>query len=279
MAGFTAVAAGIGLAVTAATTAASFAQAADQASKKQKAEEAAAKAMAEARKRLDVNVFEPLSIEKEAYEEARRSALVQGKIGTDILTEGDPRALAAGVGRIQLGQQQMQEKIALDQQQEQSQLDKLVAAEEGRLKDIGTSMNLMEVQGAQLAARDAEEAAAHALEQGIAGIGDMTGEFASMAKLYDDSDLTAAELREKYAQRDEKQGARLMQRDKRRAVGSEKRIDRRIKRKDQREDRQLKRLGYGYLDSYQDLYDDNLYENIYDPFDFNRVKDYRDYIS
>ncbi len=251
MAGFTAVAAGIGLAVTAATTAASFAQAADQAAKKQKAEEKAAAAMAEAKKRLDVNVFEPLAIKKDAYEAARRNALVQGKIGTDVLTEGDPRALAAGVGRIQLGQQQMQEKIALAQQQEQSQLDKLVAAEEGRLKDIGTSMDLMEVQGAQLAARDAEEAAAHALEQGIAGIGDMTGEFASMAKLYDDSDLTSKEKAEKYAQRDEKQGARIMKRDKR------------------KEARRSRRAGEDTTTSMIDDFDDDIF-TPYDPFDYRQ---------
>ena len=172
--------------------------------------------MAEARKRLDVNVYENLAIEKEAYEAARRNALAQGATATETLREGDPRALAAGVGRVQLAQQMGQEKISLAQQQEQSQLDKLVAAEEGRLKDIDTSMDLMEVQGAQLAARDAEEAEAHAIEQGIAGIGDMAGEFASMAKLYDDSDLTPAQLKEKYAERDAKQGARIMRRDKRR---------------------------------------------------------------
>ena len=53
MAAFTAVAAGVGLAVTAATTAISFAQAAEQSDKKKKAEESAAAAMMEARKKLD----------------------------------------------------------------------------------------------------------------------------------------------------------------------------------------------------------------------------------
>ena len=245
--GFATVSAVVGLGISAATTASSFAQAAEQAEKKQKAENAAAKAMAEARKRLDVNVYENLAIQKEAYEAARRNALAQGATASESLREGDPRALAAGVGRVQLAQQMGQEKISLAQQQEQSQLDKLVAAEEGRLKDIDTSMYLMEAQGAQLAARDAEEAEAHAIEQGIVGIGEMGDAAQQMFKLYDDSDLTSKEKAEKYAQRDEKQGARIMQRDKRRAVGSEKRIDRRIKRKDQREDRQLKRLGYGIL--------------------------------
>lgn len=65
MAGFTAIAAGIGLAATAGTTAASFSQASKQRKIQKKAEADAKKFMADARKKLDVNFYEQLGIQKE----------------------------------------------------------------------------------------------------------------------------------------------------------------------------------------------------------------------
>ena len=185
MAGFTAIAAGVGLAVTAATTAASFAQAAEENNKKQKAEEAAAASMMAARKKLDVNYYEQLGIQKEPYELARREMLVQGAMATEALREGDPRALAAGVGRVQLAQQAGQEKVATAMQQEQSQLEKLVAGEESRLRDLDTQLDLQEVIGAQQAMSDAARAEQMALQQGMAGVTSMAGQMASMAPLFD----------------------------------------------------------------------------------------------
>jgi len=187
MAAFTAVAAGVGLAVTAATTAASFAQMAEEKEKKKKAEDAAAAAMMEARKKLDVNYYEQLGIQKEPYELARREMLVQGAMATEALREGDPRALAAGVGRVQLAQQAGQEKVTTAMQQEQSQLEKLVAGEESRLRDLDTQLDLQEVVGAQQAMADAARAEQMALQQGLAGVTSMAGQLSSMAPLYEKS--------------------------------------------------------------------------------------------
>ena len=185
MAAFTAVAAGVGLAITAATTAASFAQMAEESEKKKKAEDAAAASMMAARKKLDVNYYEQLGIQKEPYELARREMLVQGAMATEALREGDPRALAAGVGRVQLAQQAGQEKVTTAMQQEQSQLEKLVAGEESRLRDLDTQLDLQEVVGAQQAMADAARAEQMALQQGLAGVTSMAGQVASMAPLYD----------------------------------------------------------------------------------------------
>ena len=184
MAAFTAVAAGVGLAVTAATTAISFAQAAEQSDKKKKAEESAAAAMMEARKKLDVNYYEQLSIQKEPYELARRELLSQGALATQQLAEGDPRALAAGVGRVQLAQQMGQEKVATAMQHEQTALEKLVAGEDSRLRDLGAQLDLQEVVGAQQAMSDAERAESMAVQQGLAGVTSMVGQVASLAPLY-----------------------------------------------------------------------------------------------
>ena len=184
MAAFTSIATGVGLAVTAATTVGSFAQASEQNSKKKKAEEAAAAAMMEARKKLDVNYYEQLGIQKEPYELARRELLSQGALATQQLAEGDPRALAAGVGRVQLAQQLGQEKVATAMQQEQSQLEKLVAGEESRLRDLGTQLDLQEAVGAQQAMADASRAESMAVQQGMAGVTSLAGQVASLAPLY-----------------------------------------------------------------------------------------------
>jgi hypothetical protein len=199
MAAFTAVAAGVGLAVTAATTAISFAQAAEQNDKKKKAEESAAAAMMEARKKLDVNYYEQLSIQKEPYELARRELLSQGALATQQLAEGDERALAAGVGRVQLAQQMGQEKVATAMQQEQTALEKLVAGEDSRLRDLGAQLDLQEVIGAQQAMSDAERAESMAVQQGLAGVTSLATQTAALPQLYgkkplppDTSGLTAA---------------------------------------------------------------------------------------
>jgi hypothetical protein len=140
--------------------------------------------MMEARKKLDVNYYEQLSIQKEPYELARRELLSQGALATQQLAEGDPRALAAGVGRVQLAQQLGQEKVATAMQQEQSQLEKLVAGEESRLRDLGTQLDLQEVVGAQQAMADASRAESMAIQQGMAGVTSLAGQVASLAPLY-----------------------------------------------------------------------------------------------
>jgi hypothetical protein len=145
---FETILAGFNIATNLASTVGSFAQAADQNRKMREAEEAAAVAMIEARKRLDVNYYEQLGIQKEPYELARRELLAQGALATEALKEGDERSLAAGVGRIQLAQQAGQEKVATAQQQEQATLKKLITGEETRLADIGSQLYLQEAIGA-----------------------------------------------------------------------------------------------------------------------------------
>jgi hypothetical protein len=204
MAAFTTIATGIGLATTAGTTIASFAQAADQNRKMKQAEQAAAKAMDSARKRLEVNYYEQLGIQREPYELARRELLSQGALATEALKEGDARSLAAGVGRVQLAQQAGQEKVATAQQQEQATLKKLITGEETRLADIGSQLYLQEAIGigsqlylqeaigAQEAAADAQKAGAQALQQGFAGVTRLGAQLAILPQLYEKTDSAKA---------------------------------------------------------------------------------------
>jgi len=170
MAALTSVAAGVGMAVTAGTTGMSFIQAGKQRKMQRQAEAEAEKAMAEARKKLEVNYYEQLGIQKEPYELQREALLQQGAMGVEAGREGDVRGAAATVGRVQMAQQEAQAGIRSAMGQELTDLSKLTAAEESRLRDVGVGLDLEEVAGAQLAAANAQEMQAQAVQQGMQGI-------------------------------------------------------------------------------------------------------------
>ena len=112
MAAFTTVAAGIGLATTAATTGMSFANAGKQRRLMREAETAADKAMQEARKKLEVNVYDKLAIQKEPYELQREAMLSQGAQALQAGVESE-RGAAATAGRVQMAAQEGQGAIRL----------------------------------------------------------------------------------------------------------------------------------------------------------------------
>jgi len=171
------------LAITVGTTAFSFAQASKQNKLQQEAQADAARAMADAKKRLEKNVYEKLGIAKLPYEQAREASLVQGAMVTEAARESE-RGVAAAAGRIQMAGAQEQQTVRAAQEQEILNLNKLVAEEEGRLLDIGTQLNLEEVAGAQQAARDAQEAKNAAIQQGIQGISNIAQTAIQAAPLY-----------------------------------------------------------------------------------------------
>jgi hypothetical protein len=199
MAAFTTIATAAGLAATAAGTGMSFSQMGKQRRLQKEAESEAERAMAEAKKRLEVNVYEKLGIAKLPYEQAREAALVQGAMATEAARESE-RGVAATAGRVQMAQQEQQADIAAKQEKEIMDLNKLVATEEGRLLDIGTQLNLEEVAGAQMAAANAEERGNQALTQGMQGITSLAGQAAAAAPLYSKSQAVKQEglLRQDY---------------------------------------------------------------------------------
>ena len=184
MAAFTTVAAGIGLASTAATTGMSFAQAGKQRKLMREAEAAADSAMQEARKKLEVNVYENLAINKEPYELAREAMLSQGAQAIQAGVESE-RGAAATAGRIQMATNEGQAGIRTAMGQDLQQLEMLSAQEEGRLRDIGVQLDLEEVAGAQLAAANAQELGAAALAQGMEGVTSLGSQLAEKAPLFE----------------------------------------------------------------------------------------------
>jgi hypothetical protein len=169
--------------VSAAGAGASFVQAGKQRQLQQKAEAEAARTLEEARKKLDVNFYEQLGINKEAYELEREALLVQGAQAIDAAVESE-RGAAATAGRVQLAQQEGQAGVRTAMAQEVMGLNKLVAGEESRLRDAKVNLDLAEAQGAQLAARDAQQAATAAFGQGVAGVQSVAQQGLQMVPLY-----------------------------------------------------------------------------------------------
>ena len=184
MAAFTTIAAGVGLATTAATTGMSFAQAGKQRKAMRQAEQDANEAMQAARKKLEVNVFDQLSIQKEPCELEREALLSQGAQAIQAGVESE-RGAAATAGRIQMAQNEAQAGIRTAMGQELQGLERLSAQEEGRLRDIGVQLDLEEVAGAQLAAANAQELQAQAMQQGFEGVTSLAGQLASSAPLFE----------------------------------------------------------------------------------------------
>jgi hypothetical protein len=184
MAAFTTVAAAGALASTAITTGMSFAQASKQKQAMEDAQEKASERMAEARKKLDVNYLDALSLPMEAYEQERLAMLNASAQAVQAGAEGESRGAGAVAGRVldanQKGQAVSRAQMAKDMYNlEASQLE-----EDSRLRDLDVQLDLQEVEGAQMAAARADENRAMATQQGIQGIGSMVGQAIQFAPLY-----------------------------------------------------------------------------------------------
>jgi len=184
MAAFTAVAAGVGMAISAGSAGMSFAQAGKQRNLQKQAENDAALALAEARKRTEVNYYEQLGINKEPYALEREALLVQGATGMQAAMEGDERGVAAAAGRIQAAQNQAQQQVTSAMGTEMSGLNKLVAQEDSRLRDINLNLDIGSIQGAQQAASDAGKAAAAATTAGFTSLASAGKQALEAAPLY-----------------------------------------------------------------------------------------------
>ena len=183
MAALTTIAAGVGIAATVGSTAMSFSQANKQKKLQKEAESEADKAMAIARERLNVNYMDALSIQKEPYELQRQAMLAQGTQATQAAQESE-RGAAAAAGRVQMAQNEAQGDIRTGMGKELTEIQRLKIAEDSRLRDLQTQLDLGEVEGAQMAARNAQEMAAQATAQGWEGVTSAATQAANLIPLY-----------------------------------------------------------------------------------------------
>ena len=179
-----------GLAISAGSTAMSFMQAGEQSRLQRQAEAKAAKAMADARKRLEINFSKERSIQKEPYELQREAMLSAGAQALQAGVESE-RGAAATAGKVQMAMNEGQAGIRTAMGQELTDIEKEIIDEESRLRDLNVQLDLGEVQGAQLAARDAQEAKTAAETAGYKGIADTAQKGLDMLPLFfKNSDVT-----------------------------------------------------------------------------------------
>lgn len=180
MAAFTAIA---GLTLAVGSTAMSFAQAGKQSKLQKEAEASAAEAMAEARKKLEVNFSENLSIQKEPYELEREALLSQGALSLQAGVESD-RGAEATAGRIQMAQNAAQAGVRGSMGQEMMNIEQKIIDEDNALRDSNLALDLGEVSGAQLAARDAQKASVAATNQGFQSLASVGQQAINMSPLF-----------------------------------------------------------------------------------------------
>ena len=172
-----------GLAVSAATTTASFIQAGEQRKLQQQAQKTAASAMEEARKKLEKNYYDELAIQKEPYELQREALISTGAQAIQAGVESE-RGAAATAGRVQAAENEAQAGIRTAMGEDMMNIQKMKTAEDSRLRDVGVQLDLETVSGAQLAARDAAEARANAIQQGFQGVTSTVQQGLQLVPLY-----------------------------------------------------------------------------------------------
>lgn len=184
MAAFTTIAVGVGLAATAASTGMSFANAGKQKKLAAEAKADADASMQKARKALEINFYEQQAINKQPYELEREALLSSSAQAMDAAREAGLAPLSATAGRVQMAMNEAQAGVTSRMSKEMTDIDKSIIDEDTRLRDTGINIDLAEAQGAQLAARDAQEASALATQQGMEGVTSMVSQAASLVPLF-----------------------------------------------------------------------------------------------
>jgi pyruvate formate-lyase activating enzyme-like uncharacterized protein len=180
MAAVTAVVAGTAALVSAGM---SFSDAAKQKSAQKEAENAAEAAMAAARKKIDVNMYDSLNINKEAYELAQNTMLAQGAQATEAARESE-RGVAATAGIVQQATNEGAAGLRTQMGKELMDIQEKIATEEANLQKLRANLDLGEAEGAQQAAADAQKAAAASMKQGFDSVTSLASMGADMAPLF-----------------------------------------------------------------------------------------------
>lgn len=184
MAAFTAVAAGIGLATSLGSAGMSFSQAAKAKRQGEKAQKASKELMKEAERKAEVEFMQKLNVPLDAYGREERQNIQNQLQNIQALQEGDSRNLAAGVGIVGAGATEAAEGSRIAMGKELFDLQKMQVQEQS---DINQDLKDMKVGAAadqQQIARDADEARAAALQQGVSSVSQGIQQAASMVELF-----------------------------------------------------------------------------------------------
>lgn len=133
------------------------------------AQNEARKALTAAKKRLEVNYMDSLSVIKEPYELQREALLSSGAQSIEAARESQ-RGIAGTAGRVQMAMNEGQAGIRTQMGRDMMELERLSAMEDSRLASSLSAIEQREAMGAQLARREALNLQAAALRQGLSGV-------------------------------------------------------------------------------------------------------------
>ena len=162
----------IGLGVSAISAGSSFIQASKQKNKMTQAQNAADQYMKDARKKLDVNFYDELSLSMTPYERSREQSLVASTTAMQGAVEGEERGGGVTAGKVLQGQQKLEQDIRDTQIGEMQKLEKLTATEESRLRDEKVKLDTAQAQAEGLKAQYAEAARQKHIQSGIKSAGE-----------------------------------------------------------------------------------------------------------
>lgn len=182
------------------------------------AERQAQEALNQAKQRLEVNRQEGVQIPLDSYELAMRERTAQQMQALEGLREADPRALAAGAGKLTAAATAAKEADRQRMQADIYKRDQMIASEEANIDKMLAGISLQEAAGAQKAAADREQMAARQFSSALKGAGNIATSIYQMQDLYDSrqTELDAAKaLQEQgmYEGMNTRQARRAMLRD------------------------------------------------------------------
>ena len=195
---------GIGLGIQALGMGMSIVQGIKANSERRQAERAAEAALNEAKRKLSVNRLEGVQVPLSAYNEAFRTGIAQQQQALAGLSESDPRALAAGVGKVQGAAMAQNEQTRQQMEQAVYDRDVMVANEQARIDYTLGGLSLQEAAGAQQAALQREQEAAAAFTGAVQSAGSIG------QSIYEDSDLYGKSAEDKKRIREAREAGKLI---------------------------------------------------------------------
>ena len=191
MAAATALAAG-GLLISATSAGMSFSQAARQRRAASDANKATDELMKEAERKAEVEHMQELNIPLDAYSDQEKRNIQSQQQNLQMLQEGDSRNLLAGVGVVGAQASVSAENNRINKGKDLFDLEKMQVQEKS---DINQDLKDLKVGAAadqSMRSRDAQEAAAAAMQQGVSSVGSVLTGAASQMKLYSTSSADRA---------------------------------------------------------------------------------------
>ena len=183
MAAATAVAAA-GVLIAGTSAGMSFSQAAKQKKLAKTANKASDKLMEEAKRKAEVEFMQKLNVPLDAYDRQEERNIQSQQQNIEALQQGDPRNVLGGLGAVGAGATASAEENRIAKGKELFALQQMQVQEQS---DINQDLKDMSVGGAadqQMRSRDAQEASAAAMQQGVASVGQAVGSAASLVPLF-----------------------------------------------------------------------------------------------